>query len=161
MKIEKLKSENVGTHYPYQAMILTDKGEIYATKDDWTDQGYELIKFQTYNSNELATIMNQLLMGNPLASSIEVTPEANTIYVSAISSLFKLSGYNSNQSLTTIIGGRQGQTITLITDGTPISINEQNNIKLESECNLSNEYSTLMLQKSGSHWIELSRSQNT
>jgi len=160
MNVKKLKSADVGTHHPEQAVIFTDKGELFVTRDELTADGYELVRFQTYDLDELTTIVNNVLKGNPVASVASVQIEAQTILVSSIANLFKITGYLSGAVLDTIIGGREAQTITLTGDGTPLTITTTGNLKLTGDMTLSSPYSILMLQKAGNTWIELSRRHN-
>jgi len=160
MKIQKLKSEAVGTHYPEQAIILTEKGEMFVTQDDLTENGFELLKFQTYDLEQLTTIVNAALQGNPIRSSAFVKIEANAIFVSSISNLYKVEDYSSSDILNRVLGGFDGQVISLVGNGTPLTINSEGNIRLKSNFILQNEYSILRIQKLSDVWIEVSRNNN-
>lgn len=160
MEIKKLNSTTVGTHYPSQAMILTEKGEIYVTKNDETIEGFELIKFQTYDLEQLTTIVNNVLKGVPIKSSAVVKVESNSIAVSPISNLYKVSSTNQTEELRTIVGGYEAQVISLISSNTELTINGLGNIKGEGDFTISNPFSIIMLQKNGEQWIELSRQIN-
>lgn len=160
MNLKKLNSDSVGTHHHEQAVILTDKGEMFVTKDQFSPEGYELVKFQTYDLEQLTTIVNNVLKGNPIASAATVQIEAQTIFVSSVSNLFRIVGYQAGDLLDRIIGGRQAQSITLITDGTPLLVAETGNLKLDGSFTLSTPYSILMLQKVEENWVELTRKIN-
>ena len=160
MDIKKLHSSTVGTHYPSQAMILTEKGEIFVTKDELTFEGFELIKFQTYDLEQLTTIVNNVLKGVPIKSSAVVKVESFSIAVSPISNLYKVSSTNQTEELRTIVGGFEAQVISLISSNTELTINGLGNIKGERDFTISNPFSIIMLQKNGEQWIELSRQIN-
>lgn len=160
MKIQKLKSESVGTHYPEQAIILTDKGEMFVTQDELSAEGYELLKFQTYDLEQLTTIVNAALKGNPIRSSAKVEIEANTVFVSSISNLYKVDGYSEFDVLNRVLGGFEGQVISIVGNGTALTINDEGNIRLNTDFILQNEYSILRIQKLSDEWVEVSRNSN-
>jgi hypothetical protein len=160
MEIKKLKSDAVGTHHDSQALILTEKGEIYVTKDEHTEDGFELIKFQTYDLEQLTSIVNNVLKGVQLKSSALVNIESNTIAVSPVTNLYKVRGSSLGEELHTIIGGYEAQTISIVSDSSNLSITTNGNIKVDQDFIISNEYSIIMLQRSGSNWVEISRNVN-
>lgn len=160
MKIQKLKSDTVGTHYPEQAIILTDKGEIFVTQDDLTEDGFELLKFQTYDLEQLTTIVNAALKGNPIRSSATVEIEANAVFVSSVSNLYKVDGYAEFEVLNRVLGGFEGQIISIVGNGTALTINNQGNIRINSDFVLVNEFSILRIQKVAGQWSEVSRNSN-
>lgn len=160
MEIKKLHSSTVGSHYPSQAMILTEKGEIFVTKDNLTDEGFELVKFQTYDVEQLTTIVNNVLKGVPIKSSAVVQIENYAMAVSPISNLYKVSSTNLTEELRTIVGGYEAQVISLISANTELIINGLGNIKGVGDFTISNPFSIIMLQKNGQQWIELSRQIN-
>jgi hypothetical protein len=157
MEIKKLHSTTVGTHYPSQAMILTEKGEIFVTKDELTVEGFELIKFQTYDLEQLTTIVNNVLKGVPIKSSAVVGIDNFSIAVSPISNLYKISSNNPTEELRTIIGGFEAQVISLISMNTELTVSKLGNIRVDTNFLISNAFSIIMLQKNGKQWIELSR----
>jgi hypothetical protein len=148
MNVKKLLSENVGEFHPEQTLILTEKGELFVTKNELTVQGYELVKFQTYELEQLTTMVNNALRGN-------------TIHVSPVSNLFRVVNYQSTSILDTIIGGREAQQISILGDGTALQIKRTGNLRLTEDMTIQNEFSLLLLQKAGSVWIEVSRKHNT
>jgi hypothetical protein len=160
MEIKKLNSDSVGTHFDSQALILTEKGEMFVTKDEETTEGFELIKFQTYDLEQLTSIVNNVLKGVQVRSSAVVNIESNTIAVSPVTNLYKVSGTNQTEELRTIIGGYEAQTISLIAENTTIIINDAGNIRVDEDFTIANGYSIIMLQRSGNNWIELSRTIN-
>lgn len=160
MEIKKLKSNAVGTHYNSQALILTEKGEIFVTKDELTAEGFELIKFQTYDLEQLTTIVNNVLKGVQIKSSALVKIERNTIAVSPVTNLYKVSSSNQNEELHTIIGGYESQTISIISADTILTITDNGNLRVDQSFTIANQFSIIMLQKNGSQWIELSRKIN-
>lgn len=160
MEIKKLNSSSVGTHYPDQALILTDKGEIYVTKDDLTPEGYELLKFQTYDLEQLTSLVNNVLKGVPMKSAAIVEIENHAIAVSPVTNLYKIGNSSANEELQMIVGGYEAQIITIVSQGTEVLVNAQANIKVASPFTLANSYSILLLQKAGQNWIEISRKVN-
>ena len=160
MEIKKLNSNSVGSHHESQALILTEKGEIYVTKDEETAEGFELIKFQTYDLEQLTSIVNNVLRGVQIKSSAVVHVESNTIAVSPVTNLYKVSSNNVTEELNTIIGGYESQTISIISANTELTVSSSNNLRIENDFIISNEYSTILLQKNGSQWIEISRNVN-
>lgn len=160
MKIQKLKSTAVGTHYPQQAIILTDKGEMFVTQDELTEDGYELLKFQTYDLEQLTTIVNSALKGNPIRSAAKVQIEANSIFVSPVSNLYKVDGYAEFDVLNRVLGGFEGQIISIVGNGTTLTVNDQGNLHLNGDFTLQNEYSILRIQKLAVGWVEVSRNNN-
>jgi hypothetical protein len=161
MNVKKLLSENVGEYHPEQTLILTEKGELFVTKNELTVQGYELVKFQTYDLEQLTTMVNNALRGKVLASFASVEIESNTIHVSPVSNLFRVVNYQSTSILDTIIGGREAQQISILGDGTALQIRRTGNLRLTEDMTIQNEFSLLLLQKAGSVWIEVSRKHNT
>ena len=160
MEITKLLSENVGSHYPVQAVIFTDKGEIYITKDVQTAEGYELFKLPINDLVLLTTQVNNALRGKTIASMALVELEQEAIHVSPVSNLFRVINYSENSVLKDIKGGRQAQQITVLGDGLNLVISASGNIRLEGSLTLTNEYSVLLLQKVDETWIEVARKQN-
>lgn len=161
MKIEKIISSNVGTHYPIQAILLTEQGEIFVTKDELTpDKGFELIKFQTYDLTQLTAIVNNVLKGLPIKSAVEVTLANQSIFVSPVCSLYKITSYSPEEVLNQIHGGYQAQIITIVGNGVPLNIKNQGNLTLNQHFKTTNPYSTLMLQKMNDQWVEISRTIN-
>ncbi|MEQ8624487.1 MAG: hypothetical protein RJQ00_06515 [Vicingaceae bacterium] len=160
MEIKKLNSNSVGSHHESQALILTEKGEIFVTKDEETVEGFELIKFQTYDLEQLTSIVNNVLRGVQIKSSAVVHVESNTIAVSPVTNLYKVSSTNTSEELNTIIGGYESQTISIISANTELTVSSSNNLRLENDFIISNEYSIILLQKNGSQWIEISRNIN-
>lgn len=160
MEIKKLNSTSVGSHYPSQAMILTEKGEIYVTKDDLTEDGFELIKFQTYDLEQLTSIVNNVLKGNPIKSSAVVAIENFSIAVSPISNLYKVSSMNPQEELRTIVGGYEAQVISLISKNTELTVSSLGNIRVNENFIINNPFSIIVIQKNGGQWIELSRKIN-
>jgi hypothetical protein len=160
MEIKKLNSTSVGSHYPSQAMILTEKGEIYVTKDDLTEDGFELIKFQTYDLEQLTSIVNNVLKGNPIKSSAVVAIENSSIAVSPISNLYKVSSMNPQEELRTIVGGYEAQVISLISKNTELTVSSLGNIRVNENFIINNPFSIIVIQKNGGQWIELSRKIN-
>jgi len=160
MNVEKLKSVDVGTHHPVQAIIFTDGGEIFVTKNETTAEGFELVKFQTYDLSQLTSIVNNILKGNRISSMVTTQVESNTLFASSIANLFRMTNYVSGTTLHTIIGGRAAQPITLMGDGTSLTITTGGNLQLAGDMVLATPFSTLMLQKVGDQWIELSRKHN-
>jgi len=160
MEIKKLNSDSVGTHFDSQALILTEKGEMFVTKDEETTEGFELIKFQTYDLEQLTSIVNNVLKGVQIRSSAVVRIESNTIAVSPVTNLYKVTGINQTEGLNTIIGGYEAQTISLLAENITLRINNNGNIKINEDFTISNGYSIIMLQRSGGNWIELSRTIN-
>lgn len=160
MEIKKLNSNSVGSHHESQALILTEKGEIFVTKDEETAEGFELIKFQTYDLEQLTSIVNNVLRGVQIKSSAIVHVESNTIAVSPVTNLYKVSSNNVTEELNTIIGGYESQTISIISANTELTVSSSNNLRIENDFIISNEYSIILLQKNGSQWIEISRNVN-
>jgi hypothetical protein len=160
MNVKKLLSENVGEYHPEQTLILTEKGELFVTKNELTVHGYELVKFQSYDLQQLTTMVNNALKGKPLASFAEVEIENNTIHVSPISNLFMVVNYENTSFLDTIIGGREAQQISILGDGNALQIKRTGNLKLIDDMTIQNEFSLLLLQKVDSIWVEVSRKHN-
>ena len=160
MEIKKLNSNSVGSHHESQALILTEKGEIYVTKDEETTEGFELIKFQTYDLEQLTSIVNNVLKGVQIKSSATVHIESNTIVVSPVTNLYKVSSNNSTEQLKTIIGGYEAQTISIISSNTQLTVSNGGNLKLDEDFVITNEFSIILLQRNGDSWIEISRNIN-
>ncbi len=160
MNVYKLKSENVGSHFHEQAIIFTDKKEICVTKDEVTDDGFELVKFQTYDLEQITSIINHALKGLTIQSSVVVEMTNKSIFVSSVSKLYKVNNYNVGDLLENILGGYEGQIITIVGNGTSLTINNNGNLAINGTINLDNEYSILLLQKVGETWVELSRKIN-
>lgn len=157
MEIKKLNSSTVGTHYPSQAMILTEKGEMYVTKDEETLDGFELVKFQTYDLEQLTSIVNNVLKGIPIKSSAIVNIDNFSIAVSPVCNLYKVSSANNFEELRTIVGGYEAQVISVMSANTGLTISGLGNLKLMDDFTINNPFSIIMLQKNGEQWIELSR----
>lgn len=160
MEIKKLNSNSVGSHHESQALILTEKGEIYVTKDEETAEGFELIKFQTYDLEQLTSIVNNVLKGVQIKSSAIVHIESNTIAVSPVTNLYKVSSNNSTEQLTTVIGGYEAQIISIISSNTVLTVSNGGNLRLEEDFVIANEFSIILLQRNGDRWIEISRNIN-
>ena len=160
MELKKLLSANVGAHHPEQALILTEKGEMFSTTDEWTAEGYPLVKVQTYDLEQLTTIVNNALRGKTMASSALVEWEAGAIHVSPVSNLYRVSHYAQGAALHTVRGGREGQQITLLGNGEDLLITRTGNLHLDGNMTLQNEYSVLLLQRVGSLWVEVTRTHN-
>jgi len=160
MEIKKLNSNSVGSHHESQALILTEKGEIYVTKDEETTEGFELIKFQTYDLEQLTSIVNNVLKGVQIKSSAIVHIESNTIAVSPVTNLYKVSSNNSTEQLTTVIGGYEAQIISIISSNTVLTVSNGGNLRLEEDFVIANEFSIILLQRNGDRWIEISRNIN-
>jgi|GEM_PF-3137323 len=160
MNIKKLHSSSIGTHHPEQSIILTEKGEIYVTKNEVEEDGYELVKFQTYDLNQLTTIINDLLKGIAINGKASVKMEAGKIYVSPVVRLYQIEGYQVGESLNEILGGYDGQVISIVGSGVELTIEANTKLRLNGAFILKNEYSILMLQKAAGYWVELSRKEN-
>ena len=130
------------------------------TKDQQTTEGFELVKCQTYDLEQLTSIVNNVLKGVQIKSSAVVKVESNTIAVSAVTNLYKVKGSNPTEELHTIIGGYEAQTISIISEINSLSITSNGNIKVNQDFTITNEYSIIMLQRNGDHWIEVSRNIN-
>lgn len=160
MEIKKLKSETVGTHYPNQVVIFTDKGEIFVTKDEETSEGFELLKFQTYDLQGLTTIINNLLRGVSLTSKALVQVNNQAIAVSPVANLYTVDSSTNSAILNNIIGGYESQVITVTSNLPSLEISNLGNIQVNPTITLNNPYSTLLLQKSQGSWLVLSNKNN-
>ena len=160
MEILKLKSENVGTHYPVQAVIFTEKKELFITKDEPTAEGFELLKFQTYDLEAITTIINNLLRGVTVARKAIASLENAAISVSPVANLYAVDSTLSMGTLNNIVGGYESQVITLISNISSLDITNQGNIQIDQTFTITNPYSIVMLQKFQEGWLVLSNNIN-
>ncbi len=160
MEIKKLKSENIGLYHPNQAVILTDKGELFVTKDELTAEGYELLQFQTYSETALTTIVNNLLRGVSLTGKALVQLQNNSIAVSPVSNLYTVNSSVENGVLQNIIGGYESQVITITTQLPSLEVSTLGNIQNNQTITLSNPYSIVLLQKYQDDWLVLASNNN-
>ncbi len=161
MQIKKLNSSSIGSHYHEQALILSNRGEIFVTKDELTADGYELLKFQTYDLEGLTSLINKLLRGVQITAKARVVLENEAISVSPVANLYAIdSGGEQNAVLSQIVGGYESQLISIISPAASLAINSNNNIIIDQPLTLNSPYDILLLQRLGNEWIIISNSTN-
>lgn len=161
MVVKKILSSSVGTHHPEQAMILTEKGEMYVTSNELTPDGYVLVPF--FDLSVLNGRINALLRGQPLHGRADVPLVTGTIAVSPVASLFRVVDYSPGSILNGIEGGNEGQIITITATTTTsgvLTVSSGLTLALNSDMVMDSADDTLLLQRSGGVWKELSRSHN-
>lgn len=153
LKIKKLRSANVGTHHPEQALIFTDSGEIFMTASTKEANGYPLVRF--FNHDVLRNAVHQVLVGTANNGVIETTVTNGKLQISPAANCYRVVHYEPGTMITQLEGGYNLQSITIIGQGTPLLVCGNEQIGLVSDELLDTPWKPLVLQKIGNCWKKL------